>query len=643
VVRHPDCDVGVAFFLGDQSAHPVAANQRVACPICRTPYFDEMIVRSNWLARSAIVFAGMAMAVPVSAQLVQPIPAAGDPSTALSIHLRTLAANPRDFAALMGAGQAALDVGDPNAALGFFARAEELSPSSGRAKAGLASALVQLEKPDDAVRLFGEAVALGVPEANIAADRGLAYDLRGDTSRAQKDYALALRDRPSEDVTRRYALSLGISGEKASALAMLDPLLRRQDQGAWRARAFILAMNDDVGGANTVARQVMPAALAASMAPFLLRLGKLSRAEQAHAVNFGTMPSDGQAFASAIIPEPPYILAPASPKPALRVAQADTTAMSSAMKPIETPRAATPASDLLVPSGQPLGRNTTTTAAPSGSAPLGQRVGARLAPVDPARLPPEARGESVTAVQMAKVTQLPPPDAVRLPTAPPPAQANVQVAQADPKPFETTPAPASIVSPPPMSSQTSTPSAGLIGPPADNAAPVLSPSPPPVVRAPIEKAAVPGSRLASILSGIEPEAESTPVALPTASEIRAAQRVAARKAADAAAAAVEKDIKAREAAAAKENPARLWVQVATGANERALPGTWKRIRDDNAKALKGLGGFSVPFRATNRVLAGPVKSASDARALINALAKNGVTATTYSSEAGQEVVKLAAR
>ena len=99
--------------------------------------------------------AAAALSLPVSAQMVQPIPGvtAPDPLNTLSGHLRTLAANPRNLFALLGAGQAALDVGDPNAALGFFARADEIDPRSGKAKAGLASALVMLEKPDDALRL----------------------------------------------------------------------------------------------------------------------------------------------------------------------------------------------------------------------------------------------------------------------------------------------------------------------------------------------------------------------------------------------------------------------------------------------------------------------------------------------------------
>ena len=599
-------------------------------------------------------------AVSLSAQMVQPVPGAGDPAATLSAHLRTLAANPRDLFALLGAGQAALDAGDPNAALGFFARADEIAPSNGRAKAGLASALVQLEKPDDALPLFGQAVSLGVPEAEIAADRGLAYDLRGDNRRAQKDYALALKRGANDEVMRRYALSLGISGEQAAAMQMLDPLLRRQDQGAWRARAFILALTGDVAAANTVTRQVMPAPLAASMSPFLTRLARLNPAEKAHAVNFGTMPSDGQTFASVQTGDP--------------------------FKPVVTPRADISAGAGLIPAGEPLGRKPAGTLVasaapvpkpiavpppppkPAEATPLGTRVGARIGPVDPARLPPEARGEVTTPVQIVKATELPRPDGIRAqPPAPPAPAPPVQIAAIEPKPGPvSTPVPApsppvQITAAAPVVPKPVIAPPALIGPPADPAAtpgfstaPVAPPAavalpPSTVAETPMEKAAaaLPGSRLASIMAGIVPEPESTPVALPTAAEIRAAQKAAAKRAADAAAAAAAKkeadDARAKQVALEKANPARLWVQVATGANARGLAATWKRIREANATALKGLAGYSVPFRSTNRVLAGPVRSAAEARALISALAKNGLSATSYSSEAGQEVVRLAGR
>lgn len=577
-----------------------------------------MILRYTLLLALSITACG-----PAFGQTVQPIPGITAPDSAnmLSVHLRTLAANPRNLLALLGAGQAAIDVGDPNAALGFFSRADEVSPGNARAKAGLASALVLLEKPDEALRVFGEAMSLGIAESEIVKDRALAYDLRGDNRRAQRDYVVAMRRGTDDEVTRRYALSLGISGDRAQALTILDPLLRKQDQAAWRARAFVLAMNDDVPGANVVARQVMPASLAATMAPFLARLATLNPAERAHAVNFGTMPSDGQTFASVQIGDP--------------------------FKPFGAAYPGAGAGAGLIPSGAPLGRpavvaqSVAPKAAPgftkSPSARLGTRIGTRVAAVDPARLPPEARGEVASVTRAAAMTALPSPDAVG---AVPRVTSNTTTDSGLSKPTTVPlpPAPAMEADPGVAQLKTMT-----VGPPAEPATGPLA-----VFEvAPAAPADVPVSRLASILSGIEPEPESAPVALPTAAEIRANQRAIARKAAvateAAAAAQLAKDEKAKAGAAAKANPARIWVQVATGSNVRGLGLTWRKIREANEKLLKPYGGFSIPYRATNRVLVGPLRSSADARALVTALGKAGVSASSFSSEAGQEVIKLGAK
>ena len=545
-----------------------------------------------------------------------------------------------------------------------------------------------LEKPDDALRLFGEAASLGIPDSELARDRGLAYDLRGDNRRAQRDYALALRRGPDDEVVRRYALSLGISGDRSQALTMLDPLLRKQDQGAWRARAFIMAMNNDVSGANAIARQVMPVGLAGTMAPFLTRLAKLNPAERAHAVNFGTMPSDGQTFASVQMGDP---FRPAgvpdngsrSPGDGLIPAgaplgrQTVSASVSLARKPAVVAVAKPAPSTLAMAKAEP-GFTSGVPAVPAG--PLTTRIGTRIAAVDRTKLPPEARGERAGATLVTNMTSLPVPDAVRPPVnaattpapkpvvAPPAAllptpaeRPAVQIAPTVASPVVEKPGPGmTTVSPLPPAPEmeadagVALPSPGFVGPPVDAQTPspapfeVASPKPQPAPSPakPVETAA-PVSRLASILSGIEPEAESAPVVLPTLTEVKAAQRAAAKKtaaAAEAAAAAqLVKDEKAKAAAAAKANPARLWVQVATGSNERGLGMTWRRIREANEKLLKPYGGYSVAYKATNRVLAGPVKSSSDARALVNALGKAGVSATTYSSEAGQEVVKLASK
>ncbi len=639
--------------------------------------FSRLMRRAHYV--TLVLGVAVAAGAPdASAQMVQPIPVvtAPDSMSALSMHLRTLAANPRNLFALLGAGQAALDVGDPNAALGFFARADEINPRSEKAKAGLASALVMLEKADDALRLFGEAVSLGASESDIAKDRGLAYDLRGDNARAQRDYVTALRRGPDDEVTRRYALSLGISGERSQALTMLDPLLRKQDQGAWRARAFILAMNNDVSGANMIARQVMPASLAATMSPFLARLEKLNPAERAHAVNFGTMPSDGQTFArveigdpykSAVAPQSSGIAPSAGLIPSGVPLGPPSTSQQTAGRPA-TVAVASPATPAPPPAPA--------TMQPGNASPepgfsvlnvatrVGTRISTRIGDVDPAKLPPEMRGEAPrTAILVPGATGLPLPDAVRLatPSRTPSVPQNVaapiekaivappvEIAMVEP-PLSHAPAPAAAA---PITTISPLPPVPVVEPdPAVAALPMpgtpTTVSPAAAPQATVPPLVAPVSRLASILTGIEPEPETAPVALPSMAEIRAQQRAAARKTAIAAeaeaAAQLAKDEKAKNAAAAKANPARLWVQVATGSNERSLGTTWRKIRGGNTSALKSYGGYSVPYKATNRVLAGPVKSAAEAKALVNALAKAGVSATTYSSEAGQEVVKLAAR
>lgn len=154
------------------------------------------------------------------------------------------------------------------------------------------------------------------------------------------------------------------------------------------------------------------------------------------------------------------------------------------------------------------------------------------------------------------------------------------------------------------------------------------------------------TRLAGLLDGIERESE-TAVALPGAAELRAARAAARKKMAQLAAQTAAEETAKREAAekaaVAKRNPARIWVQVATGRNDSGLGLTLKRIRSDNEAALKGLSGWSAPYKATNRILVGPMRSVAAARELVGKLGKNGVSAMTFNSDPGEEVEKIAAK
>lgn len=216
------------------------------------------------------------------------------PGAELRRNLTTLANNPRSLEALIGAGRAAVAMGDGEAALSFFARADEVDGRNPRVKAGMGSALVLLERGQDALAMFRQAEAMGAPEAELARDRGLAYDMTGDPRRAQQDYALALRRRDDPEVRRRMALSLAISGRRDEALEMIAAQLRNQDRSAWRTQAFVLALTGDTEGAGETASRMMPGA-GQQMAPFFARLASLSPAQKARAVHFGTFPRDGRA------------------------------------------------------------------------------------------------------------------------------------------------------------------------------------------------------------------------------------------------------------------------------------------------------------------------------------------------------------
>lgn len=639
---------------------------------------------ARWLALALLAPVTALPAQTTAGQKVTPLPPSNDPADRLAANLLVLSQNPNDVRALTEAGLSAVAVGDGNAALAFLARAEAQSPGNGRIKAGLGSALLLLEKPTDALKLFGEASALGVPDHEIARDRGLAYDIRGDSRRAQRDYALALRHGDDDEVTRRYALSLGISGDRDKALDMLDPLLRKQDRAAWRARVFILAMNGALPAAESLAMQIMPGGSGSSMSPFLRKLGSLNAAERALAVNLGIMPSDGTRYA-AVQTGDPYrssglaadALVPAGePLGALppREDAVPRRLEPDSRDPRRRPGAAVV---VAVPPAAP---------SPADSAPVSvttsTRVGKRLGPVDPEKVdaalrpfltPPKSvsaagaepgfsglpSGLSVTRVE---ARELPAPTRAPASAEPSPGLATAQ--QAAPSPIFEVPATAVLTAgsatapsaPPPAQT------AALMGPPAPEPAvqsapaTVSLPAPSSAPATTTPTAAPPAAALASapkpaglgaIIATIELEQESAAAPLPDAAALKAARAALQKRAAAAAKAEAEakaaKEKKDAEQLAAKKNPARLWVQVATGANDAGLPLTWKRLREKAPDALKGLSASSASYKATNRLLVGPFKSQADAKKTVNALSKSGVSTFIFSSEAGQEIAKVATR
>jgi tetratricopeptide (TPR) repeat protein len=696
---------------------------------------SKIFGRTHWLTLSLLLpFSPLfAQSFPPAdgTAIIAPLPS-NDPADRLAANLVLLSQNPKNVSALIDAGRSALAVGDYDAALSFLARAEELAPTNGRVKAALGSALVMVERPADAIRLFNEATTLGASESEIAGDRGLAYDLQGDNRRAQRDYQIALRARPDDEVTRRFALSLGISGDRDQALRMLDPLLRQQDLTGWRSRAFVLAMNGDVRGAEGIAARVLPAGMSDTMRPFLRKLAQLNSADRAHAVNFGTMPSDSTRFAAVdttrLIPAPELVSATAdeqsakprksegsSKAPRRRPGRDDVkVAANNVAKPADSLQIGPGFSDIFAKS---VAAQTVKAGAITPDAPQpikSARLGARLGPVDPQRLPAEVRdvlarndAKLPPTVTVVQGSVLPPPDQ-RIAAAPLPVVTKTIVKAPEPEeidqpanavfevptavvsaaatPVVVTPkveekpvvtvAAVTVAKPiealPLLAVQSPLPASVIVGgPPAGQPAPQPIAQPPlqiavmaqaPVVAKPDtavqvpELVSAPARGLAGLLADIEPEQESAAIALPTETQIKIARIAAQRKIADAAAKVkAEKDSVAKagkakadkeaaEAAAiAKRNPPRVWVQVATGANESGLGITWKRLREKAPDAFKGLSASYAPFKATNRVLVGPFKSNAEARTLVNAMGKAGIQGNSFTSEAGQEILKIASK
>lgn len=254
--------------------------------------------RKRVFALLAASFGFAATALPSAAigQAVQLY--AESPADSLARNVRILADSPKDMAALIGAGKAALQLGDAQAAAGFFGRAEEVNPNSALAEAGMGAALVGTGDPSVALTYFTRAQQLGASSVSLGCDRGLAYDLLGNQVAAQTDYRAALAGQDRDEARRRLALSLAISGNKPLALTTLEPLLQRRDPASVRVRALVLALGGDLVSAKAALDSSMPG-VSARMDPFFRRLPTLTSVQKAAAVHLGVFPESGSAMASA--------------------------------------------------------------------------------------------------------------------------------------------------------------------------------------------------------------------------------------------------------------------------------------------------------------------------------------------------------
>jgi Flp pilus assembly protein TadD len=532
--------------------------------------------------------------------------------TMLSSALGRIAANASDTGALLDAGRASIDLEDYRAALGFLVRAEQAAPRDGAVKAALGSVMVHMENPTRALDYFGEAQLLGASERLFLADRGLARDLLGQQDAAQRDYQMALSIGPNEEVTRRYALSLGISGDPDRAIQMLGPQLRQSDRGAWRLRAMILAMNNRDDEATEIVNATMPPALAQNILPYLTEMDRLNPAQQAAAAHFGRFPSGDLGPG-----RKPVRVASATPAPT----SSSRRRGSAARRPAAIAPAPTPAP---TPAPAPVTVRRNPAPAPAAAAPTPSPT---PAPAAARPVPSPARAATVAAAST-------PPPAVQ-PRGTPPAPIGVAVRH-DTGPVGPGFSIADMGSAAPA---TTTPA------PAPVAARAAAPSP-----APAPASAAPLASLADIVSSIEipPEEMARPdhaIGAATLARLledkrkaEAAEEAKRAKEDAAAKAKAEADAKAKaEADRKKAEPARHWVQIATGSNLKALAFDYNRFAKRNAALFKGKSGSTAEWGQTRRLLVGPFKDRKAAQDWLGDYKKAEGDGFLFDSEAGETV------
>lgn len=536
--------------------------------------------------------------------------------------LRRLSRSPSDLDALLEAGEASIALGDGDAAMGFFVRAQDISPGNARMKAGLGRVFLAEGRAIEALRFFAEAEAAGYPLVEMAADRGLAFDLVGDNLRAQELYRLTLAHNDDPATSRRLALSHAIAGERADFERVLLPQLKDEDRAGFRTRAFGLAILGEEREAISIAEALMPTDLALRMTPYLRYMARLTKAQQAAAANLGTFPR-----ASDI----------GRDMPAIAGYSAQGVAISRRADASLTP------SGPVMGSNRPAQTAAGSAATPSQPSSLEQRRAERsqrqaLAALDPIE---RARARSARATP----TPTPPPSAASTP---------VSMPTTDPAPGQV-PEPA----PPPATAPTPVPVQLAVGLPSE-ASPSSLPNAPgqdtmaePVV--PIKTFDLAQTAVESAAATSQPIAAPDPGPLPTGSledvfaefeAIPAAPPRAALGAVDVTAIqpprerAASPPAPARAAPPPPEHPARHWVQVATGRDRDALKFDWRRISRNANSLLDGKGPFVTPWVEANRLLAGPYPSAGDAREIVTQLKAMGIDAFTFASPRGQEIETL---
>lgn len=539
--------------------------------------------------------------------------AISDPNAVLASSMRTLAREPRNMDALIGAGRASLELGDLQAAAGFFGRAEEAFPRSPMPKIGMGATMTMSGQPSSALTYFARAAALGAPPSMLALDRGMAYDLLGQQPQAQAEYRLAMAGVSADEARRRLALSLAIGRDIRGAAATIEPLLRRGDREAVRVNAFILALAGDREGARRTIDAAMPGK-GAQFEPFFRLLPVLRPNEKAAAVHLGEFPSDAaQRYAQAQpIPSSPVQSIGNTREPVVASIPRRTPQRSASRPPQAKPPAAKAAPKRVAQAPRRAEREAeaiNTWVASVRPSLDGSRYASSRRPKTSATPPPAARPAEPQQQPAQARAQLPAPT-VAAPPPPPPAVETVALDL------------------PPQSSDERRIETAAIDLPADPLLPANNGDP---------DSPVPG--FASVAQA-PPPAPTPKLEIDTPPPSRPKVELAARDVSRTRGAPVKPKLAEPEIGAKGTH----WVQLAGSGNKAMMAAEFKKIRARKPDLFKGQPGHVTVGKDYFRLLVGPFDSASEAQAFVTRLDKAGIDSFAWTRNPAQiKIEKLASR
>jgi len=181
----------------------------------------------------------------------------GDLPNALGVYRRAAELAPQDPAPLIGAGDVLVQMGNVNEAIVSYNAALVRPGDTHLAQVGLAKAFLKTGKPQLAFEPLSKALADSPDDPKLLLLLGVTKDFSGQHQEAQDCYRRGLGVLPGDPaLTVNLALSLSLSGDYRTAIAVLQPLAAgpagsRQER---QTLALIYGLNGNIAEAARLGR-----------------------------------------------------------------------------------------------------------------------------------------------------------------------------------------------------------------------------------------------------------------------------------------------------------------------------------------------------------------------------------------------------